>query len=162
MREIRTTIRGNATGDPSDRTREDGRPSAYVRIAVTPTYYNASTEDYADRKTEFISIYARGRLSRNLLESVRKGQPLIVTGRLSSSEWIGDDGTQRHSLNVQADAIGHDLSFGKATFTKPLKEKDFPDLDPQTDDVMVEHAVDEESGEIVGDARADDSLEPAF
>lgn len=143
MRDIQTTLLGNATADPIERTQTDGSPSASVRIAVTGSYFNTTTGDFADRKTEFITVFARRNLARNLLASVRKGQPLVVSGRLSTSEWTGEDETPRHSLNIQAESIGHDLTYGTATFAKPLRDRDTPDIDPQTATVISQRPADQ-------------------
>lgn len=162
MRDIQTTVIGNATGDPTEHKQDNGTVTAKVRIAVTGRYYNAATQDFADRKTEFITVFARRNLARNLLTSVRKGQPLVVTGRLSTSEWTAQDETQRHSLNIQAEAIGHDLTYGSANFTKPLKAEDVPNVDPQTGEVLSD-AVSEDAEDAFETESADeDSYAPAF
>lgn len=136
MRDIQTTIMGNATADPTLVQQEDGSISAKVRIAVTGRYYNASQQDYADRKTEFLTVFVRRQQAKYVLLSVRKGQPLIVSGRLHSSEWTGEDGAPRFSLNLQAEAIGHDLSYGTAAFRRPDRGQDVPDIDPYTGAVV--------------------------
>ena len=135
MRDIQVSVRGNAVADPMDRRQDDSTPSASVRIAVTGRYYHPVNNEFTDRKTEFISVFARRSLARNLLSSVHKGQPLIVTGRLHSSEWVGEDETPRHTLTIQAESIGHDLNYGSSTFVKPLREADLPNLDPQTGEI---------------------------
>lgn len=135
MREIRTTLQGNATGDPQPREGK-GQFTAILRMAVTPSYYDSEKGAFGDRKTEFITVFARNNLARNVLTSVIKGQPLVVTGRLPSSEWTGDDGMVRHSLTMNAEAVGHDLTFGKAVFTRPLKASDVPDHDADTGEII--------------------------
>lgn len=141
MREIRTTLQGNATGDPQ--AREGSGPfTAILRMAVTPSYFDNEKGAFGDRKTEFITVFARNQLGRNVLASITKGQPVVVTGRLGSSEWTGDDGVARHSLTMNAEAIGHDLTFGRAVFTRPLKASDVPDHDPHTGEVITEETVD--------------------
>lgn len=136
MRDIRTTVMGNATADADVIQRSDGSTSAKVRIAVTSRYYDSDKDDYTDRKTEFITVWARRALARNVLRSVKKGQPLIVTGRLSSQEWTDDSGTQRFNLSINADAIGHDLTFGTTNFVKSLRQVDTPDIDEQTGEII--------------------------
>lgn len=136
MRDIQTTLMGNATADPSSRQHEDGSTTTIVRIAVTGRYYDSAKSDFTDRKTEFVSVYTRRALARNVLASVKKGQPLVVTGRLGSSEWQADDGTQRHTLTLQAEAIGHDLTFGTTAFARPVRPDEVPDVDRRTGEVL--------------------------
>lgn len=135
MHEIRSTVVGNATADPSEKQHPNGDISAMVRIAVNSRYFDQSTKDYAERKTEFINVYARRALARNLLSSVSKGQPLVATGRLGSSEWTDGEGNNHFTLTLQAETIGHDLTFGTATFRKPPRIADMPDLDPRTGEI---------------------------
>lgn len=164
MRDIQTTVMGNATADPMERKQAEGAPSASVRVAVTGSYFNTATGEFSDRKTEFITVFARRGLARNLLASVRKGQPLVVTGRLSTSEWTGEDDTPRHSLNIQAESIGHDLTYGTAQFTRPLRDRDTPDIDPKTSSILASPNPAEE-GEASTDTDADvldGSYTPAF
>ena len=56
MRDIQTIIMGNATADPTAHPQEDGSVTAKVRVAVTGRYYNTTSQDFADRKTEFITV----------------------------------------------------------------------------------------------------------
>ncbi|MGY5764936.1 single-stranded DNA-binding protein [Brachybacterium sp. DNPG3] len=154
---------GNATGDPSRRDMPDGTPSAMVRIAVTGRYFDISKKSFEDRKTEFITVYARRNLARNLMASVRKGQPLVVTGRLSSSEWTDSEDVRHVQLVMQAEALGHDLTYGTAVFTKPLRTQDLPDVDFQTGEVLSPSpGIGGSSLEIVdGEAGDDDALTAA-
>lgn len=160
MRDIQTTLMGNVTADPTEVKQQDGTPSVKVRIAVTGRYYNTASEDFSDRKTEFITIFARRTLGQNVLRSVRKGQPLLVTGRLSTSEWTGEGGIPRFSLNLQAESIGHDLTYGTTSFTKPVRVDQVPNVDSDTGEILTEagSADPEEEPAETGE----DSLAPAF
>lgn len=162
MRDIHTTLMGNVTADPTEIKQQDGTPGVKVRIAVTGSYYNTATQDFSDRKTEFITIFARRALGQNVLRSVRRGQPLLVAGRLSTSEWKGDDGVLRYSLNLQAESIGHDLTYGTSIFTKPLRAEDVPTVDSDTGEILTEagSANPEDAGTEADDS--EDSLAPAF
>lgn len=145
MREIRTTLIGNATGDPQLREGKDGPDTTILRMAVTPSYFDNEKGAFGDRKTEFVTVFVRRNLGRNVAGSITKGQPLIVTGRLGSSEWTGDDGVVRHSLTMNAEAVGHDLTFGTAVFARPLKASDVPDHDPHTGELTAASDIDADS-----------------
>ena len=96
------------------------------------------------------------------MRSVHKGQPLLVTGRLNTSEWQGTDGVTRYSLNLQAESIGHDLTFGTSQFTKPLRAQDVPNVDPNSGEILTEAG--SANPEDAADAaeEGEDSLAPAF
>jgi single-strand DNA-binding protein len=85
-----------------------------------------------------------------------------VTGRLSTSEWTGEDGALRHSLNLQAESIGHDLTFGTSLFTKPVRAGEVPVVDSDTGEILAEagSANPEDAEPETGES--EDSLAPAF
>jgi single-strand DNA-binding protein len=51
------------------------------------------------------------------MSSISKGQPVIVTGRLRTSEWE-HDGETHSRLVLDATTIGHDLSRGTSVFRR--------------------------------------------
>ena len=53
----------------------------------------------------------------NAARSLRKGDPVIVQGRLSTEEWVGADGP-RTSLVLDASALGPNLAFGSSHFAR--------------------------------------------
>lgn len=145
MRDIRTTVMGNVTGEVKETVHPDGNITVRFRIGVTSRFFNNEQGGYADRKTEFINVYARRSLGQNVLASISKGEPLIVTGRLSTQEWVDDKGTQRFALSITADAIGHDMSFGTSSFSKASRAGEIPPIDTVTGEVLGADAEDDDS-----------------
>lgn len=154
MRDIQTSITGNATADPAIHKHRDGSESTSVRIAVTGSYFDREKGEFVDRRTEFITVYARRGLGQNLAHSVRKGQPLVVSGRLGSSEWVDKEGVTRFSLTLWAETIGHDLRYGSAVFTRPTRAADVPVFDHDTGVILPEDVSDG-----ADDLRQDDAEE---
>lgn len=136
MRELRTTAMGNVAKDITIHEYSDGGMTAIIRLAVTSRYYDQGAKDFTDRKTEFITVYARRALARHVQTSVSKGDPLIVTGRLSTNEWEREDGNPGHSLVINAEAIGHDLTYGTAEYTRSPRRRDEPDIDENTGEIV--------------------------
>ncbi len=50
-------------------------------------------------------------MAENAAESVQKGQPMIVHGRLRVSSYE-KDGQTRTSVEIEARSLGHDLTLG--------------------------------------------------
>ena len=104
---------------------------------------------------------SRKGLARNLLASVHKGQPLIVT------DGLGLDVQRMTGGVVLAESIGHDLSYGTTSFLRPLRSVNVPNVDPDTGEIMPsgtaagaeESSVDDES---VEEESTEGSYEPAF
>ncbi|MDO5661614.1 MAG: single-stranded DNA-binding protein, partial [Brachybacterium sp.] len=122
MPDIRTTTRGNAAGDVKKYVHADESVSATFRLAVNSQYLDRRTGEFVERDPEFLTVWVRGRLASNVLDSVNKGQPLIVSGRLSTSEYQDREGAKGFSLELQADAVAHDLNFGTSRYYKTIRE----------------------------------------
>ena len=57
------------------------------------------------------------RAAENVADSLAKGQPVVVHGRLRENRYEVD-GQPRTSLEIDASTVGHDLSRGVARFRK--------------------------------------------
>lgn len=121
MRDSVITIQGNATANVRELGSKFEEASASVTVAVNSAYFDQETETFVDRKTEFFAVYMSRRLATNALASIHKGDAVVVTGRLSSGEWTDQDGNQRWSMKIQADTIGHDLTYGTTRFHRASK-----------------------------------------
>lgn len=159
MREPRTTITGNVTKDVTEHRYEDGTVTAVIRLASTSRYFDQDKKDFTDRKTEFFTVFARRSLARNVIDSVRKGDPLIVTGRLGSAEWT-KDGVTGFSMTVQAEAIGHDLTYGADVFTRASRRAAVPLIDEQSGEILDDDAAD--AGDRPSDTAVAGDREPAL
>lgn len=87
------------------------------RLATTPRRFDNRNEGWVDGRTEWITVKLFREPAMNVAESVRKGQPLIVHGRLHTEEWT-TDGVTRTGLVLEAAALGHDLTRGRAVFVR--------------------------------------------
>ncbi|WP_158239345.1 MULTISPECIES: single-stranded DNA-binding protein [unclassified Brachybacterium] len=162
MKDIHTVVRGNATEGASSRKSVDGKPSASVRVAVTSSYRDPESGDWVDRDTEYLTVFCRGQLATNVAGCVRKGDALMISGRLYTSQWTDQDGKDRFSLTMQAEAIGHDLNAGTVgPFLRPARDRDVPDMHPTTQrpiDSDDEPTADPETGEIAGSEQTEREL----
>ncbi|MCL2802597.1 MAG: single-stranded DNA-binding protein [Micrococcales bacterium] len=115
--DVRVTVNGWVSSEPQLRAGPNGDFMTF-RMGSTPRYRQADGE-YAELKTEWFDIKIRGKaLSNNVRHSVRKGDPVIVVGRLTSHQWEAKDGSTNWAMQVQADLVGHDLRWGDTRFTK--------------------------------------------
>ena len=65
-------------------------------------------------------MWAWRTLAANLAGSVSVGEPLVVHGRLRVRE-EERDGQRRTSVDIEAVAVGHDLTRGTAAFRRVVK-----------------------------------------
>lgn len=117
MNEIKVTLHGNVVTDPTPRAGRNGSVFTTFRVATTP-YRRTADGSYADLETSFYSVIAFDTVASNAAASLRKGQPVIIVGNLSNKSYVDKDGISRTSPEVEAQHIGQDLRFGRATFQR--------------------------------------------
>lgn len=115
--ETYVTVLGWVGSDPD--FKEIGQaPHATFRLGSTPRQFDRVLNGYVDKPTTWFSVECWRGLAQNAFESVRIGQPVIVTGRLRTHEWTDDAGESRSRVVLEAFSVGHDLCRGTTTFTK--------------------------------------------
>jgi single-strand DNA-binding protein len=99
-------------------------PQTTFRLGSTPRQFERALGSYVDKPTTWYTVQCWRSLAQNVFESVRVGQPVIVTGRLRTHEWTDDVGEQRSRVVLEAFSIGHDLTRGTSTFIKNARRAD--------------------------------------
>lgn len=97
----------------------DGVPYTSFRVATTPRWFDSRAGTWTDGRTEWLTVKAFRDVAINVGSSIRKGDPVLATGRLRTEEWQGESGP-RTSLVLDATALGHDLTRGRAAFTRTV------------------------------------------
>jgi len=132
----------------------DGAAFRSFRVATTPRWYDSRQGAWTDGRTEWITVKLFREPAMNVAESVRKGQPLIVHGRLHTEEWT-TEGVTRTGLVLEATALGHDLTRGRATFTRRVYTSGAADGAERPDDgSRPEDGVDPWAGEAPSSAES--------
>jgi single-strand DNA-binding protein len=112
VNEIYTTIQGRLVAAPESRTTRGGVPFTSFRIASTVRRPNPQTREYEDGPTSFVNVTAFRTLGANVGNSLKKGDPVVVFGRMRVNQWMGSDDQPRTSVEVDAYTVGHDLTWG--------------------------------------------------
>ncbi|MFJ9208389.1 single-stranded DNA-binding protein [Streptomyces sp. NPDC102264] len=116
MSDTVVTVVGNvATGVEFRETVTGG--VARFRFAVTGRRWDRQKNSWADGPTSFYTVWAWRTLGANLAASVSVGEPLVVHGRLRVRE-DEREGQRRTSVEIDAVAVGHDLTRGTAAFRR--------------------------------------------
>ena len=104
-------IVGNMTGDP--RRNGEGEAGA-VSFGMAVNRWRVpgaqGAEDKAAR-TEFIDVEVWGSQAENVLESLGRGDRVIVAGQLRYDRWE-KDGELKTRVKIRALAVGPSLEFG--------------------------------------------------
>lgn len=125
------TLVGNIVGDIEQRATRAGGSVAAFRLAVGERRLDKERGEWVDAHTNFYSISVFGELGANALRSLRKGERVVLSGRLRLREWETE--TKRGvSADVVADAIGHDLRWGTSRFDRAPKPGAQADATPDS------------------------------
>jgi single-strand DNA-binding protein len=118
MNETMVTLVGHVATEPALRFTTGGARVTSFRLASTERRFDKGVNGWRDAYTTFFTVTTWRTMAENVLASVTKGQPVVVHGRLRDSSYEAKDGHWRTVLEVEAFALGHDLSRGVSTFEK--------------------------------------------
>lgn len=122
MNDTTITLQGWLGSDVTLRRAGDV-PVASFRLACTPRRFNRRTENWSDGITQWYTVNVWRGLAENAAESLRRGDPVVVTGRLQLHTYINKDNVEVLTFEVDATHLGHDLSRGTSVFTKTQKQE---------------------------------------
>jgi single-strand DNA-binding protein len=112
------TIVGNLADDPELRYTQNGLAVASVRVAVNQRFFNKETNGWDERLDGFFSCNVWRDYAENVAESLKRGDRVLVTGRLRSRSYEDKDGVTKWVTEIEADEICPTLRFATA---KPEK-----------------------------------------
>jgi single-strand DNA-binding protein len=99
---------------------------ASFRLGVTPRKLDRATGQWHDGETQWYSVSAWRALGENVTASLRKGDPVVVQGRLTARTWINASHAEVVSYEIEATHVGHDLHRGTTHFQKNVR----PEAEP--------------------------------
>ncbi len=93
---------GNLTDDVELRYTPSGAAVCNFSIATNRSY--RSQDEWKD-ETEFHNIVVWGNLAEGFAQRVKKGTRVLITGRLQTRSWDGQDGQKKYKTEVVADDV---------------------------------------------------------
>jgi single-strand DNA-binding protein len=94
----RVMLAGNLVRDPELRFTSNGIPVCGFSIAVNRVRSK-------DEAVDFFNVSAWRELGETIAQYKKKGDPILVEGRLQYRTWEGEDGTKRSAVDVVADNV---------------------------------------------------------
>ncbi|WP_438855652.1 single-stranded DNA-binding protein [Agromyces sp. M3QZ16-3] len=111
------TITGVVGSDPRHTVTATGLPITNFRLASTRRFFDRATGAWTDGETNWYTVSSFRQLALNSARSLRKGERIVVHGRLRIRAWETGERSGT-AIEIDADAIGHDLSWGVAVYSK--------------------------------------------
>jgi single-strand DNA-binding protein len=114
-----TTVVGNLTDDPELRFTPSGNAVVKFSVAVNRRTFDRQTNEWKDAGTDFHRVTAWSKLAENIAATLQKGSRAVVYGELRQHHWEDEKTKDKRSAwELNAHAVGPDLTFATATVTK--------------------------------------------
>jgi single-strand DNA-binding protein len=97
MTEAPISFAGNLTDQPEVRYTEGGIARAMFRVAVSGR---------REQEASFFTVVVWRDQAEHAAESLSKGSPVVVLGRLQQRSWTAEDGSARSVVEVVAESWG--------------------------------------------------------
>jgi single-strand DNA-binding protein len=109
MNETVMTVVGNVITEVRSRLTSDGVRVASFRVASNERRFDKEAGQWADGDRLYLTVTCWRKLASNVLVSLGKGDPVMVTGRVYT-RGFEVEGQKRSVTELEATAVGPDLS----------------------------------------------------
>lgn len=125
-------VRGLIATTPRQVQTESGLSVTSFRLASSFRKFDPGSNAWVTADTNWYTVSSFRRLAENAGASLSKGDRVLVMGKIKIRDW--DNGERSGtSVEIDADAIGHDLVFGTSSFERtpqPEEEDSEAELQP--------------------------------
>ena len=127
-------ISGNLVRNPELRFTPGGHAVCTFTIAVTPRE-RGTDGTWTDSETQYWNVTAWRSLAENVADSLVRGDPVTVTGRVTFRTWEtkptdGSEPVKRHQHEVTADSVSVPLAFHTVTIRKARRNRPTGENEP--------------------------------
>ena len=123
------TIVGNLTRDPELRFTATGQANTTFGVAVNRRWQNRQTQEW-EEATSFLDVVAWADLAENVAQSLKRGDRVVVTGRVDQRSWENTEGDKRSKVEITANEIAPSLR--RATVAISKNERGTPRTAPDS------------------------------
>jgi single-strand DNA-binding protein len=113
------TIVGNVVTAPEwRRTNQTKTLVANFKVASTARRFDKDANRWIDGNSLRVRVTCWRGLAAGVAKSLKVGDPVMVVGKMFTRDWLSEDQQHRVSYELEAYAVGHDLSRGSGTFER--------------------------------------------
>ena len=111
------SITGVIATQPRSIVTSEGLAICSFRVASPQRHFSKSDNQWVEGETNWFTVSAFRQLAEHATSSLHKGERIVVRGRLKLRQWEREEKTGV-SVEIEADALGHDLRWGSSSFTR--------------------------------------------
>ena len=150
------TVCGIVATEPRHLVTDTGIAITSMRLASPSRRWDRTTSSWVNGATNWYTVTAFRSLAANVHKSVKKGDRIVVCGRVRIRPWERD-GRGGTSVEVDADALGHDLAWGISNWIKVPRHVGDPSTVPGTTPRVDPRTGEVDPGAAEVDLRAEDA-----
>ena len=125
MNEPTTTLIGNLVDDPTLRYTPNGAAVCNFKVAQTPRTFDKQSNEWKDGEAIFMPCSIWREAAENVSESFKRGDRVIVTGRLKSRSYETKEGDKRTVIELEAEEVGASVKYATATIKRTEKSRGY-------------------------------------
>lgn len=99
------TIEGRLTADPELRFVPSGAAVTNFRVATSERRFNKQSNEWEDGRSCFLDVTVWREQAENVVESLHKGDEVVVVGRLYDDEFTNREGVTVQTKKIDADVV---------------------------------------------------------
>ena len=111
------TIIGRVAGHPTV-TATNGGERLSMRVVSTERRYDEGTGEWSDGDEFGVTVVGWRRVSAGVISHVRKGDPVVVIGRISTRRFEREGGSIDYYTDVKADLVALDVARMNGRFSR--------------------------------------------
>jgi single-strand DNA-binding protein len=118
------TVVGNLVADPEIKFTPSGAAVANFTVASTPRSFDKDSGQWKDQPALFMRCSIWRQPAENVVESLSRGDRVIVQGRLTQRSYETAEGEKRSVVELLVDEIGPSLRYATVKVSKVAREGD--------------------------------------
>ncbi|SDQ38475.1 single-strand DNA-binding protein [Curtobacterium sp. UNCCL20] len=142
------TVCGIIATEPRHLVTDTGIAITSMRLASPSRRWDRATSTWTNGATNWFTVTAFRSLAANVHRSLKKGDRIVVTGRVRIRTWERD-GRGGTSVEIDAEGLGHDLAWGISNWVRVPRHASEATAAPGSSAGLAPH-VDPNTGEVSG------------
>ncbi|OLT47014.1 hypothetical protein BJF85_00840 [Saccharomonospora sp. CUA-673] len=106
------TVVGNISSELSSRQTDNGRVVGFW-LRSNERRYDKDADEWVNGRSLGVRVSCWRRIADNVAASLSKGDPVVVTGRMHTNEFV-TDGRSRSVVELEAQAVGPNLAWSRS------------------------------------------------
>lgn len=104
------SVEGRIVGDVQFKFTDEGMAVARFRMVASDR--KQVNGEWVESDDKFwVTVTAFRKMAENVADSLRDRDAVVVVGKLTTPEWVADDGSKRSGLKLIASSVGPSLFF---------------------------------------------------